>query len=64
LLAQASRLCSQGRYCAYGKLDVELARNAAPLAAFINENALTFVSKRTRCVIVNPFLDLAAVCIK
>jgi hypothetical protein len=30
----------------------------------MNENALTFVSKRTGCVVVNPFLDLAAVCLK
>ncbi|HEX9415648.1 MAG TPA: ABC transporter substrate-binding protein [Gaiellaceae bacterium] len=64
LLAQAARLSGQARYRAYGKLDVELARDAAPLAAFMNENALTFVSKRTGCVVVNPFLDLAAVCLK
>jgi ABC-type oligopeptide transport system substrate-binding subunit len=64
LLARAERLSGRARYRTYGKLDVELARDAAPLAAFMNENALTFVSKRTSCVVVNPFLDLAAVCLK
>jgi hypothetical protein len=27
-------------------------------------NVFTFVSKRTGCIIVNPHLDLTAVCLK
>jgi peptide/nickel transport system substrate-binding protein len=52
------------RDAAYGKLDVALARNAAPAAAYAYDNALTLVSARTGCVVANPYLDLAAVCIK
>ena len=64
LLDAASRLTGSARYRAYGKLDVNLARNAAPVAAYEYESALTFVSKRVGCVILNPFLDLASVCLK
>jgi ABC-type transport system substrate-binding protein len=64
LLARASRLSGRARYRLYGKLGLALARDVAPLAAYMNENVLTFVSKRTGCVVVNPFLDLAAVCLK
>jgi hypothetical protein len=48
----------------YGHLDVELARDAAPMAAYAIENDFTFVSARTGCVVVNPQIDLTAVCIK
>jgi oligopeptide transport system substrate-binding protein len=64
LLDHAAQLSGAARYRAYGKLDVELARDAAPMAAYMNDNALTYVSRRTGCVIANPFLDLAAVCLK
>jgi peptide/nickel transport system substrate-binding protein len=64
-LAAASRLPSgPERYRTYGQLDVDIARNAAPAIAVAYDNALTFVSKRTGCVVVNPNLDLAAVCLK
>jgi hypothetical protein len=43
---------------------VDLARNEAPVAAYMTENALTFVSKRTGCLVLHPYLDLAAVCLK
>jgi peptide/nickel transport system substrate-binding protein len=62
-LARASTLTGQARYDAYGKLDVDLARNEAPIAAYATEDALTFVSKRVGCRVLNPFLDLAAVCL-
>jgi ABC-type transport system substrate-binding protein len=64
LLQQASRLTGEERYRAYGQLDVQLARDAAPAVAYGVDNALTFVSNRTGCVIVRPYLDLAAVCLK
>jgi ABC-type transport system substrate-binding protein len=64
LLAQASRLTGAERYRAYGELDVELSRDAAPAIPFAVINAVAFVSKRTGCVIMNPSLDLTAVCLK
>ena len=64
-LERASRLpLGPERNRAYGELDVDLARNAAPAAAYAYDNALTFVSERTGCVVANPYLDLAAVCLK
>jgi peptide/nickel transport system substrate-binding protein len=63
-LVAASKLTGAARYRAYGKLDVDLARNEAPMVAYENESALTFVSKRVGCLVLNPFLDLAAVCVK
>ena len=64
LLRQAARLSGAARYRAYGRLDIDLARNAAPLAAYDVEDVYTFVSKRAGCLIFNPFLDLSAVCLK
>ena len=46
------------------ELDVDLARNAASGGPYSYDNALTFVSERTGCVVANPYLDLAAVCLK
>jgi peptide/nickel transport system substrate-binding protein len=63
-LAVASKLTGTARYLAYGKLDVDLARNEAPMVAYENEKAVTFVSKRVGCLVLNPFLDFAAVCLK
>jgi ABC-type transport system substrate-binding protein len=63
-LRRASHLTGAARYRAYGRLDVELARDAAPAVAYSVDNTPTLVSSRTGCVIVNPGLDLAAVCIK
>ena len=63
LLDQASRLQGARRYQKYGRLDVDLARNAAPAIAYAYDNALTFVSARTGCIVLNPYLDLAAVCL-
>jgi peptide/nickel transport system substrate-binding protein len=64
LLSAASKLTGSARYAVYGKLDVDLARNEAPLVAYESESALTFVSKRVGCIVLNPFLDLDAVCLK
>jgi peptide/nickel transport system substrate-binding protein len=63
-LEAASRLTGPARYRAYGKLDVDLARNAAPAVAYAYDSALTLVSKRTGCVVVNPYLDLTPACLK
>jgi ABC-type oligopeptide transport system substrate-binding subunit len=40
-LATAARLSGPERYLAYGKLELDLARNAAPLAAFGSVTSLT-----------------------
>lgn len=64
LFDETSRLTGAERYRVCGELDVQLARDAAPAIPILNLNALTFVSARTGCVVVNPFLDLTAVCLK
>jgi peptide/nickel transport system substrate-binding protein len=63
-LERAARLTGARRYREYGGLDVELARDAAPAVAYAYDNALTLVSERVGCVVVNPYLDLAAACLK
>lgn len=64
LLENASRLTGRARYREYGRLDVALARDAAPAIAYAYDNTLTLVSARTGCVVVNPYLDLAAACLR
>ena len=64
LLDRASRLVGAPRYRASGELDVRISRDAAPAIPYAYDNALTLVSARTSCVIVNPYLDLTAVCLK
>lgn len=65
LFDEARRLpAGPERNRAFGKLDVELSRDAAPTIPYVNGNAATFVSARTRCVVLNPWLDLTAVCLK
>ena len=48
----------------YGELDVQITRDAAPLAPLDVLNEVTFVSQRTHCVIRRPALDLTAVCLE
>ena len=64
LLDADSRLTGSARYRAYGKLDVDLVRNAAPMVAYESDSALSFVSKRVGCIVLNPYLDLASVCLR
>jgi len=64
LLDRASQLTGDARARAFGDLDVRLSRDAAPAIPYSYDNTLTLVSARTGCVIVNPYLDLAAVCLK
>jgi peptide/nickel transport system substrate-binding protein len=52
------------RYRAYGQLDVRVAGEAAPMAAYGYEYSPTFVSKRVGCIVLRPRLDLTAVCLK
>jgi ABC-type transport system substrate-binding protein len=64
LIARASKLSGAARYRAYGDLDLQLGSQAAPAVAYANVNELTLVSARVRCVVVNPQLDLTAICLK
>jgi hypothetical protein len=64
-LAAAARLTGPRRYLTYGKLDIALARNAAPLIAFGNASSADFFSARIGCQTYGPFgIDLAALCTK
>jgi peptide/nickel transport system substrate-binding protein len=64
-LDDASRLpAGPARNRAYQDLDIDLTRDAAPGIAYSYDNRFTVVGPRTDCVVVNPGLDLAAVCLK
>jgi peptide/nickel transport system substrate-binding protein len=64
LLDRASRLTGESRYRAYGDLDVQLSRDAAPAIPFAALNAVTFVSANVGCIVLKPELALTAVCLK
>jgi peptide/nickel transport system substrate-binding protein len=64
LMRRAARLQGGSRYRAYGNLDVQLARDAAPLIAVEYVNAVILVSKRVGCVVVTTGFDLTAACLK
>ena len=49
---------------AYGQIDVELSRDAAPAVPYGVPNAFTLVSSRVGCVVVNPNFDFTATCLK
>lgn len=64
-LAAAQRLSGPERYLTYGKLDLELARNAAPLLAYGNLDNLDFFSSRVGCQTYGVYgMDLAALCLR
>lgn len=65
-VAAASALVGQARYRAFGNLDIDLARNAAPLATFISDNSRQLFSSRTRNFFSHPVyeLDLAAIAVQ
>ena len=62
----ASRLVGNARNQAYGALDVDITKNAAPWASYRNASNRDYVSARTGCYTFNPVfqIDLAAICIK
>jgi len=65
-LETASVLAGPARYRAYGALDVELARKAAPLVAIATAVHSNFFSARIGCRTYQPVygFDLAALCLK
>jgi peptide/nickel transport system substrate-binding protein len=64
LMRRAARLHGAARYRRYGELDVDLARNAAPLVPIEFFDEPTLVSKRVGCIVLRPALDLTAACLK
>lgn len=63
-LRAASALRGQARLRAYGRLDAEIAREEAPIAAISYISEPTLVSKRVGCILLRPALDLTTVCLK
>jgi peptide/nickel transport system substrate-binding protein len=65
-LDAAASLPPPRRYRAYGRLDVDLAREAAPAVAYATVNSVAFVGERVGCVTLTPVygLDLGAVCVR
>jgi peptide/nickel transport system substrate-binding protein len=62
LLRRAALLQGEARLRAYGKLDVQLAREEAPMVAVDVFTSPTLVSKRVGCV--GRTFDLASICLK
>ena len=65
-LARAARLFGPERYLAYGRLDAELARDAAPWIAYANRKSVAFLSPRVGCRVYQPVygIDLAVLCVR
>jgi YVTN family beta-propeller protein len=64
-LAAAAQRSGPERYLTYGQLDLDLARNAAPLAAFGNLPSDDFFSARIGCQTFGIYgMDLAALCVR
>ena len=64
-LRQAARLPQGvGRQSAYSTLDVQIARDSAPIAVVDVLNEPTLVSRRVGCIVLRPALDLTAVCLE
>jgi ABC-type oligopeptide transport system substrate-binding subunit len=65
-LDAAQRLRGRARIRAYARLDVDVARRSAPLAAYANVSARVFLSARVGCITYQPEygLDLAGLCLR
>jgi YVTN family beta-propeller protein len=65
-LAAAARLSGPERYLTYGELDLDLARNAAPLIAYGDQTTSDFFAARVGCQTYSYVwgMDLGALCIK
>jgi YVTN family beta-propeller protein len=64
-LDRAAALTGPQRYLTYGRLDAELARDAAPAVAYANRPAVYYLSRRLGCRVYQPVygIDLAALCV-
>jgi peptide/nickel transport system substrate-binding protein len=65
-LEAAARLSGDARYRAYARLDVDLARQAAPWVPFENEHVLSLFSARVGCQLFQPVygMDIATLCVR
>jgi peptide/nickel transport system substrate-binding protein len=65
-MEEAAGLSGVERMKTYGKLDLEIARNASPLAAWDVDNQRDFFSKRMGCALYHPVygMDIAALCLR
>jgi YVTN family beta-propeller protein len=64
-LTAADKISGPQRYLNYGTLDLDLARNAAPLLAFDNLSSRDFFSARIGCQTFGVYgIDLAALCLR
>ncbi len=50
-MAAAARLTGPRRYRAWGNIDIEIMRDAAPIAAFMNANTREFHARRISCYV-------------
>ncbi len=53
-MVRASKLVGDARYSAYGQLDIDLMKNQAPWAPFLNANEREFVSSRVSNYVFGP----------
>src|SRR5215212_1764241 len=65
-MEQAARLAGEERFKTYGNLDLDLAKNAAPLAAWSNSNERDFFSGRIGCQEYQTVygMDIAGLCLR
>ena len=65
-MEQAAGLAGTERFDTYGKLDLDLAKNASPLAAWDNDNNREFFSARMGCQLYQPVygMDIASMCLR
>jgi len=62
----AAGLAGEERFKRYGELDLDLAKNGSPLAAWDNDNERDFFSARMGCQLYQPVytMDIAAMCLR
>jgi peptide/nickel transport system substrate-binding protein len=65
-MEDAAGLGGAKRYETYGQLDLDIAKNASPLAAWDNDNQRDFFSARMGCQLYQPVygMDYAALCMR
>jgi hypothetical protein len=66
-MAQAQQLSGAARYTAYGNLDIDISKNAAPWASRANGNERIFLSSRVGCFTYSAAyseLNYAGICLK
>jgi peptide/nickel transport system substrate-binding protein len=67
MMNAAARLVGPKRYSTYGNLDVQITKDAAPIAAWDNDNDREFISAKTGCYTNQPvygLADLSLLCVK